>query len=225
MSRQSICITSNNFNADNLVISEVKELKIRGNIKMKIAEITYKNEKNELCDLYLSLPKIDTYGPFPQYKFGSESKKSEDIVGYTISYQNESISKLFKNIQKTLSKQFKKSNIKPVFIMNKNGIDTAYFKVKMNGKEMITRFYSDKKQTKSINGLDLIKKYGELTPMIHIKSLYFGNHGLSNFTCSIQVNIVKAIFLEKQNTFPDFVFNETDSEEETETEEEVEVEY
>ena len=225
MSRQSICITSNNFNADKLVISEVKELKIRGNIKMKIAEIFYKNEKNELCDLYMSLPKLDTYGPFPQYKFGSESKISENIVGYTISYQNESISKLFKNIQKIVSKQFKKYNIKPVFIMNKNNIDTAYFKVKMNGKEMITRFFSDKKQSKSINGLDLIKKRGELTPMIHIRSLYFGNHGSSDFNCSIQINIIKAIFLEKQNTFPDFVFNETDSEEETETEEEVEVEY
>ena len=220
MSRQSICIPSKTFNADNLVISEVKEIKIKGNIKMKIAEIFYKNEKNEPCDLYLSLPKVDTYGPFPQYKFGSESKISENIVGYTISYQNESISNLFKNIQKTLSKQFKKSNIKPVFIMNKNGIDTAYFKVKMNGKEMITRFYTDKKQTKTIDGLDLIKKYGELTPMIHIKSLYFGNHGgSSDFNCSLQINIVKAIFLEKQNIIPDFVFNETDSEEEEEVEE------
>src|SRR5258708_37231340 len=106
MFRQSICITSKTFNADNLVISEVKQLKIKGNMKMKIAEITYKNEKNEPCDLYLSLPKLDTYGPFPQYKFGSESKKLEDVVGYTISYQNESISNLFKNIQKIVSKQF-----------------------------------------------------------------------------------------------------------------------
>src|SRR5258708_26835721 len=145
MSRQSICINSKTFNADKLVISEVKELKIRGNIKMKIAEITYKNEKNEPCDLYLSLPKLDTYGPFPQYKFGSESKISENIVGYTISYQNESISKFFKNIQKTLSKQFKKSNIKPVFIMNKNGIVTAYFKIKNIGKDIIILIYTDKK--------------------------------------------------------------------------------
>src|SRR5258708_5981145 len=124
MSRQSICIPSTNFNADKLVISEVKELKIKGNIKMKIAEILYKN---------------------------------------------------------------------------------------------------DKKQTKTIDGLELIKKYGELTPMIHIKSLYFGNHGgSSDFNCSIQINIIKAIFLEKQNIIPDFVFNETDSEEETEEVEEEE---
>src|SRR5258708_34720426 len=115
MSRQSICITSKTFNADKLVISEVKEIKIKGNMKMKIAEIFYKNEKNELCDLYMSLPKLDTYGPFPQYKFDSESKISDNIVGYTISYQNESISKLFKNIQKIVSNHVKNNNINPEF--------------------------------------------------------------------------------------------------------------
>ena len=106
-------------------------------------------------------------------------------------------------------KKFKKCNIKPVF----NDKKTAYFKVKMNGDSISTRFYSDKKCTKSIDGLDLVSKYGELTPMIHLRSIYFGSHGTSDYNCSIQINIAKAIFHEKQNITPDFNFDDSDNEE------------
>ena len=85
MSRQSICIKPSEFNVDKLVISEAKELKTKGNLKMKIAEISYLNDEEEPCDLYISLPTVETYGPFPQYNFNSTSKNIKDISGYTIS--------------------------------------------------------------------------------------------------------------------------------------------
>ena len=60
MSGQTICINTKQFNADTLIISEHKEIKTKGNIKMKILEIYYLNEKNEPCDLYITLPKVET---------------------------------------------------------------------------------------------------------------------------------------------------------------------
>ena len=84
MSRSTTCININDFNADKLNISELKEIITKGNIKMKIAEISYLNDKNELCDLYISLPSVSTYGPFPQYNYNSSSKTEKDICGYTI---------------------------------------------------------------------------------------------------------------------------------------------
>src|SRR6266581_916778 len=212
MSRQAICINVGDFNIDNLVISEAKEIKTKENIKMKVAEIFYFNDQEEPCDFYISLPKMNTYGPYPQYKYGLSSKNFKDICGYSIAYQNEETNKLFQSIQKLISTKFKKCNIKPVF----NDKETAYFKVKMNGDSISTSFYSDKKCTKSINGLDIVKKYGELTPMIQIRSIYFGSHGSSDYNCSLQINIAKAIFIEKQNIVPDFILDDTDNEEEYE---------
>src|SRR6266568_6903552 len=181
MSRQSICIKPSEFNVDKLVISEAKELKTKGNLKMKISEIYYINDQNQPCDLYISLPTVETYGPFPLYNFNSTSKALKDICGYTISYSNEETNKLFQSIQNIISKKFKKCNIKPVFTKNKNDKETAYFKVKMNGDNISTRFYSDKKCIKTIDGLDIVSKYGELTPMINIRSIYFGSHGTSDY--------------------------------------------
>ena len=108
-------------------------------------------------------------------------------------------------------KKFKKCHIKPVFTKNKNGKETAYFKVKMNGENISTSFYSDKKCSKTIDGLDIVSRYGQLTPMIHIKSLYFGTHGSSDYNCSLQINIAKAIFKGKQNIIPDFILDDTDN--------------
>ncbi len=209
MSRQAICINVRDFNIDNLVISGAKEIKTKENIKMKVAEISYLNDQEEPCDFYISLPKMNTYGPYPQYKYGLSSKNLKDISGYTISYQNEETNNMFQSIQKLISTKFKKCNIKPVF----NDKDTAYFKVKMNDDNIATRFYSDKKCTNSINGLDIVKKYGELTPMIQIRSIYFGSHGTSDYNSSLQISIAKAIFQEKQNITPDFNFDDSDNEE------------
>src|SRR6266581_8136785 len=216
MSRSTICIKPSEFISDRFIISDPKEIKIKNSFKMKISEIYYINDQNQPSDLYISLPTVVTYGPFPQYNFNSTSKNIKDISGYTISYQNEETNKLFQSIQNIISKKFKKCNIKPVFTKNKNGKETAYFNIKMNGENISTRFYSDKKCTKSIDGLDLVSKYGELTPMIHLRSIYFGAHGTSDYNCSLQINIAKAIFKEKQNIVPDFTSDGSDNEEEYE---------
>src|SRR6266496_2417162 len=213
MSRSTICIMPYEFISDRFIISDPKEIKTKNSFKMKISEIYYINDQNQPSDLYISLPTVETYGPFPQYNFKSTSKNIKDISGYTISYSNEETNKLFESIQKIISKKFKKCNIKPVFTKNKNGKETAYFKVKMNGDTISTRFYSDKKCTKSIDGLDLVSKYGELTPMIHLRSIYFGSHGSSDYKCSLQIIIAKAIFQEKKNITPDFTFDGSDNEE------------
>ena len=82
---------------------------------MKIPKICYLNEKNEPCDLYLALPKVETYGPYPQYKYGSSSKSSENLCGYTISYSNIEANNLFQDIQDIVSKECKRINIVPDF--------------------------------------------------------------------------------------------------------------
>src|SRR5467141_3094485 len=174
MWKPAICINVTEFNVDKLVISEPKQIKTKNNFKMKISEISYQNDKNEPCGLFISLPKIETFGPHPFYSYDSSSKVSKDLCGYSISYQNQQVNQLFQSIQKSISKKFKKCNIKPVFTKNINGKETAYFKVKMNGENIYTRFYSDKKCSKTIDGLDIVSRYGELTPMINIKSIYFG---------------------------------------------------
>src|SRR6266496_4293363 len=213
MSRPTICISPTEFKDDKLIISEHKEIKTKNDFKTKISEIYYINDQNEPCDLYISLPTVKTYGPFPQYNFNATSKALKDICGYTISYSNEETNKLFQSIQNIISKKFKKCNIKPVFTKNKNDKETAYLKVKMNGENISTRFYSDKKCTKTIDGLDIVSKYGELTPMIHLRSIYFGSHGTSDYNSSLQISIAKAIFQEKKNITPEFNFDDSDNEE------------
>src|SRR5258708_12961352 len=173
MSKTAICIDVTEFNVDKLVISEPWEIKTKNNFKMKISEISYQNDKNEPCELFFSLPTVEAYGPFPMYNFKTNSKASKDICGYTISYSNQEVNQLFQSIQKSISRKFKKCNIKPVFTKNKNGKETAYFKVKMNGENIYTRFYSDKKCSQPIDGLDIVSKYEELTPIINIKNIYF----------------------------------------------------
>src|SRR6266496_5294302 len=120
MSRSTICIKPSEFIADRVIISDPKEIKTKNNFKMKISEIYYINDQNQHCDLYISLPTVETYGPFPKFNFNSTSKALKDICGYTISYSNEETNKLFQSIQKIISKKFKKCNIKPVFTKNKN---------------------------------------------------------------------------------------------------------
>src|SRR5271163_3520515 len=219
MSRSTICINATDFKADNLVLSDCKEIK-KGNLKLKISDISYLNEKNELCALYIQLEEVEAFGPFPQYDFNSK-KTVNDINGYTISYSNDEACKLFKNILKICSNKFKKANIKPVFMENKKNIKTAYFKVKMNDKNIATEFYSDKKCTKSIDGLDLVRKFGSLTPMLHLKFIYFGAHGTSEYNASLQMYISKALFIKKPRLIiPELTWSDDDEEDEDDDTEE-----
>src|SRR5271163_534070 len=209
--RQTICITPTQFREDKLIISESQEIILKGNIKMKLSEISYLNEHNEACNLYVSLPKVSTFGPYPQYKFGSTSKTAEDVCGYTISYSNKKVFELFKLIHEICTKKIKKLKLKPVFINNKHGFETAYFKIKMNEKNMCTTFYSDKKCIKKINGIELIGKYGECTPVIHLRNIYYGNHNSSEYNASLQMNITKAVFIEESLYTPDPLCGDSDT--------------
>ena len=216
MNQLTINITPKSFNADKLVVSDFKEIKTKNCIKMKVSDISYENDNGEACQLFMTLPTVETFGPYPQYDFNSNKESSTDINGCTISYSNEVVNQLFTKIQKIYSKKFKKFNIKPIFSKNKKDIETAYFKLKMKGADITTEFYSDKKCTKSINGLDLVSKYGSVTPMLHLRSIYFGAHGSSDYNASFQIYIVKAIFEEKQSLTPNFKFDDTDNEYEEE---------
>ena len=108
---------------------------------MKVSDITCLNEKGQAYDLYTSIPKVIANGPYPQYNFNSTSKSSKDICGYTISYSNEIVNKLFRKFEKKITKKFKRLIIKPVFSKNKKGVKTAYFKVQMNGSEILCRYF------------------------------------------------------------------------------------
>jgi len=78
----------------------------------------------------------------------------------------------------------------------------------MKADKISTLFYPNKKQTETINGLDIVHQYGSVTPMIHIRNIYHGNHGSTDYNPSIQINIVKALFKEKPFLIPDFIFDE-----------------
>jgi len=129
MQRPTIFINANNFNKDNFIVSEPRIIKTKNNFTMKVSDISYLNNKKEECDLYLGLSSVDTYGPYPQYTFGSNSKSKDDITGYTISYNKDSVRDLFKIIHKICSN--KKTKLKPLFSKNKHDEYIAYFKLKM----------------------------------------------------------------------------------------------
>ena len=56
------------------------------------------------------------------------------------------------------------------------------------------------------NGLDIVKKQGFITPVIHLWSLYLGSHGTSEYTASFQIFIEKARFVQKLKPELDFDF-------------------
>src|SRR5260221_10430367 len=101
----------------------------------------YRNDKSELCDLYVVLPEMETYAPSPIYKFNSKNKSSENVEGYSISYHQSDAEKMFDLINDVCQNKIgKKYTLKPTFnIKNKleNGIKTrdelkprvAYFKL------------------------------------------------------------------------------------------------
>src|SRR6266536_3299631 len=94
MSRPAICIKPQELNIESLEIREPKVYKPRDiNLSIKTSEILYRNNKGELCDLYITLPQIETYGPSPINTFNSKIKSKENIQGYTISYSHLDVEK------------------------------------------------------------------------------------------------------------------------------------
>src|SRR5580693_2651183 len=115
MSRPTICIKPQQFNELNLVINEPKVYQAKDSkIKIITSEILYKNSKGELCDLFVKLPSVETYAPSPQYDFNSKNKTPENIQGYTISYSNSIVEKMFEVINEVCQNkinEFVKSNL------------------------------------------------------------------------------------------------------------------
>ena len=96
MTRPTICIKPQEFNIELLEIKEPKVYKSKDtNWTIETSDIMYLNDKSELCDFYLILPQIETYGPSPIYKFNSNIKSSENIEGYSISYSHPDAEKVF----------------------------------------------------------------------------------------------------------------------------------
>jgi len=117
---------------------------------------------------------------------------------------------IIKKIQKICTKKLENLKLKPVFIENKDKKKTVYFKLKMTGKDIATDFYVDNKYKKAINGLDIVSKIGDLTPMIYLRSIYFGSHGDSEYNSSLQIIVTQAKIKEKQSNEPDYVLEDTD---------------
>src|SRR5260221_712000 len=154
----------------------------------------YRNDKSELCDLYVVLPEMETYAPSPIYKFNSKNKSSENIEGYSVSYCHPDAEKVFDLInqvcQDKIGKQYK---LKPTF-NSKNKVDdgvkpqdksnprVAYFKLmtlkdyKTNEITISTKIY-DQKSKQLIDPIDAVSKLGLITPMVHVQKIYFGSHG------------------------------------------------
>src|SRR6266536_1137037 len=101
MTRPTICIKPQEFNIELLELKEVEVYKPKDtNLTIETSDIMYLNDKSELSDLYLILPQIETYGPSPIYKFNSKNKSSENIEGYSVSYSNPDVEKVFDAINK-----------------------------------------------------------------------------------------------------------------------------
>ena len=220
MSRPTICIKPQQFNELNLVINEPKVYQAKDSkIKITTSEILYKNSNGELCDLFVKLPPIKAYGPSPQYDFNSKNKTLENIQGYTISYSNSIVEKMFEVINEVCQNkinEFVKSNLikkcilKPTFNYKKSGdgAKVAYFKlntVRDNQSNLLTILTKISTCTKeSLDPTETVSKFGTLTPMIHISKIYFGAHGTSEYGASIQSKVVRLQFTEISKSIPDF---------------------
>src|SRR6266536_2544969 len=222
MSRPTICIKPQNFNVELLEIKESKFYKTKDtNLTIETSDIMYLNDKSELCDLYLVLPEIETYGPSLIYKLNSKNKSPENVEGYSISYSHPDVEKVFNLIndvcQNKIGKQY---TLKPTFnYKNKveNGMKTrdelkpkvTYFKLmtfkdyKTNKLTISTQMY-DQKSKELIDPFDVVSKLGMLRPMVHVHKIYFGSHEKSGYNASIQVKLVKAYFQQISSELPDF---------------------
>jgi len=81
----------------------------------------------------------------------------------------------------------------------------------MNGKYIATEFHSNKKCNIFINGLDIVSKYGTLRrPMIHLKHIYFGDHGTTDYNASLKIYINYAIFEVEKDSRPESILDDSD---------------
>jgi hypothetical protein len=224
MSRPVICIKPQDFNESNLVINEPKVYQAKDSkIKITTSDILYQNSKGELCDFFIKLPAVDTYGPSPQYDFNSKNKTPENIQGYTISYSHSAVENMFEEINKVCQNkinEFAKSNfikecqLKPVFNYKQSGdgAKVAYFKLntvrdcRSNLLTILTKMSNSTKE--SVDPIDTVSKYGAITPMIHISKIYFGAHGNSEYGASIQSKVVRLQFKQISKFIPDFSSDE-----------------
>src|SRR6266536_1948219 len=222
MSRPMICIKPQEFDEKLIVIMEPKVYHPKdSNLNIETSDIVYLNDKSELCDFYLILPQIETYGPSAIYKFNSKNKSSENVEGYSISYSHPDAEKVFDLInqvcQETIGKQY---TLKLTFNHKnkvKNGVKTrdelrpkvAYFKLmtfkdyKTNEINISTKIY-DQKSKQLIDPLDTVSKLGLIRFMVHVQKIYFGSHGNSGYNASIQVKLVKAYVQQMSSELPDF---------------------
>src|SRR6266536_684327 len=222
MTRPTICIKPQEFNIELLEIKEPKVYKLKDtNLTIETSDIMYLNDNSDRCDLYLILPEIETYGPSPIYKFNSNIKSSENIEGYSVSYSRPDVAKVFDLINDVCQNKLgNKYTLKPTFNYNnkvENGTKirdelkpkVAYFKLltfkdyKTNKLTISTQIY-DKQSKQLINLIDTVSKLGLIRPMVHVQKIYFGSHGNSGYSASVQVKLVKAYFEEKSHELPDF---------------------
>ena len=239
MTRPTICIKPQEFNESNLEIKEPKVYKSKyNNISTTTSEILYRNDKGELCELYIALPQVETYGPSPQYSFNSKVKSPDAIQGYTISYSNSEVENMFELLYKVCTskiKEFAKQNmikkctLKPTFnyrtkLENGEKVEdtsknkVAYFKLKTSKNHLtnelaILTTMIDKRTKEELNPHDIISKPGLLTPMIRIMRIYFGAHGNTNYGASIQIEVPKLLFKHLSSNVPDFPDEDIDSDE------------
>jgi hypothetical protein len=234
MSRPTICIKPQEFNESNLEIKEPKVYKSKyNNVSTTTSEILYRNDKGELCEFYIALPQVETYGPSPQYSFNSKVKSPDNIQGYTISYSNSAVENIFELLFKVCTyrinefakqKMIKKCTLKPTFnyrtklegdgkVEDKTKNKVAYFKLKTSKELVIMTTMLDKCTKEVLNPHDVISKPGLLTPMICIKRIYFGAHGNTNYGASIQIEVPKLLFKHLFNNVPDFPDEEFDDDE------------
>ena len=221
MSRPAICIKPQKLNIESLEIREPKVYKPRDiNLSIKTSEILYRNNKGELCDLYITLPQIETYGPSPINTFNSKIKSKENIQGYTISYSHLDVEKMFDSIhddfQNKINEIINNCKLKPIFnyrkklennlkVDDKSKPKVAYLKLKISKdcKIIETKMY-DPNSKQLIDPIDTISKFGLIKPMIHMSNIYFGSHGNSGYSASVQVKLVKAYFQQISSELPDF---------------------
>ena len=48
--------------------------------------------------------------------------------------------------------------------------------------------------------------------MIHIRRIYFGAHGSSDYNTSVQINVAKAIFQTERDIIPDIILDDSEDE-------------
>jgi hypothetical protein len=215
MSNLSICIKPQQFNESNLIINEPKTYEYKNNNRKIItSDICYLNDKNECCKLYITLPPMQGYGPFPSYDFNTKIKTYENIKDYQICYAHSIVEKMFAKINKVCQDRInefvklklinKKCILKPIF----NDQNKAYFKLNVvrDNQANLLKILTNITDTTSvpIDPITTFSNPGIITPMIHIQKIYFGSHGNTEYGSSVQSRVVRLRFTETSTSIPDF---------------------